>query len=38
LGDYFAWAKYSFDLSQSAFMAFVPGFQSADELGHGNSP
>src|ERR1035441_7418111 len=31
MSDYFEWAKYSFDFSQSAFMAFVPGFQSAGQ-------
>jgi hypothetical protein len=27
MGDYFEWAKYSFDFSQSAFLAFVPGME-----------
>src|ERR1035438_4405344 len=31
MSDYFEWAKVSFDFSQSAFMAFVPGFQSAGQ-------
>jgi hypothetical protein len=27
MGDYFEWAKWSFDLCQLAFMAFVPGME-----------